>query len=372
MTLEFKNEVKYNDNEGFLEVYDNVLKIITSKDNSEINFKDMTFVTLNQTNKNELIIGLNDNTTTHLYLLNSDKDYTHMINYINERIIKINSPQEITDKAEQATNDHIVSKSNDSVNQLQMTLPASILINKQTLYNYPDEAFIKEDLNGINYNIEANGELSVFDNFISLNTTYYELNLPYYMLNDITLKYSTHKYYKLKLNSGSLIQITPLDNNIKMLQKINVYIQSQIRSKSLAHNNLQTYPLQNYPIQQQNQQQYPQRNFQQNIPNNMPMNQKSKLIVFILHMIIPGLGYAYMGRWGKFIITPIAIFITLVIRNFFNQTLYYMTYRGGYEPGIPVAEYIILGLSLLTIVIWIYTLYNSITMVDKYNRGLPY
>ena len=29
------------------------------------------------------------------------------------------------------------------------------------------------------------------------------------MLNDIKLKYSTNKYYELKLNVGSLIKITP-------------------------------------------------------------------------------------------------------------------------------------------------------------------
>jgi len=157
-----------------------------------------------------------------------------------------------------------------------------------------------------------------------------------------------------------------------MLQETCFYIQKQIKTNTLYNPNLQTYPMQNYLMQQQFQQQYPQRNIQQNTPNNMPLNQKSKLIVLILHIIIPGLGYAYMGRWGKFIITPIAMFVTLVIRNFFNQTPNYMIYKGGYEPGIPLAEYIILGLSLLMIGIWIYTSYNSITIVDKYNRGLPY
>ena len=67
MTLEFKNEVKYNDNEGFIEVHENMLKITTSKEDSEINFKDIKFVTLNHINQNELIIGLNDNITTSLH-----------------------------------------------------------------------------------------------------------------------------------------------------------------------------------------------------------------------------------------------------------------------------------------------------------------
>lgn len=376
MTLKYKNEVKYDDVNGSLEVYDNMLKITTSKDDSEINFKDIKFVTLNQVNKTELIVGLKDNTTTNLYLLNSDdEDSSHMVNYINESIVKLNKPQETTDEQKESTNDENTSQTSTNTNQLQYVLPVSIRINRQILYNYPNEVFIKQNLNGNKYNLECKGELNVLDNFISLNTIYYEFNLPYYMLKNIKLN-STHQTYDLELNVGSLVQITPLNANLKKKQEICTYIQKQIETKSLYNNNLQTYPMQNHQIQQQNQQQQfsqsYQPNYQQQAYNQMPMNQKSKLIVLILHIIIPGLGYAYMGRWGKFIITPIAMFVTLVIRNFFNQTLNYMIYRGGYEPGIPLAEYIILGLSLLMIGIWIYTLYNSITMVDKYNRGQPY
>ena len=121
-----------------------------------------------------------------------------------------------------------------------------------------------------------------------------------------------------------------------------------------------------------NQQLYQQNNFQQATNYQMPRSQKSKLIVVILHILFPGLGYAYMNRWGKFLITPIAMFITAVIRSFFMGTLDYMIRTDPYASGIWLAEDIVIGLGLLIIIIWIYALINSIGMVDKYNKGLPY
>lgn len=380
MSIQFKHEVKYNDIIGFLEVHEKMLKINTSSNNTEINFNDIKFAFLNQNNGNELIIGLNDNTTMSLYLLDSGiTDYSYMLNYINSSVIEGNSQGEDTGSLSKTQSNEEISNINK--NDLQMSMPASISINKNDLYNLHEESFIKKDLSTMKSNLKTDGEFSVYDNYISIDTQYYELNIPYNLLNDIELNDLVTKLYTLKLNNGSLIHITSKNTDVHILRQTYNFINDKLASNT-TYNNKEVYPIQNnHLIQQQYPQQnmaphiqqpYLQSNYQQATSYQIPHNQKSKLIVIILHIIFPGLGYAYMNRWGKFIITPIAILVTAALRTFFENTLNYMLYTDPSASGIWLTEDIVSGLSILIILIWIYTLINSVYMVDKYNKGLPY
>lgn len=106
-------------------------------------------------------------------------------------------------------------------------------------------------------------------------------------------------------------------------------------------NNQQTYgqPMNQYGNYQQN-------NYQQN--QNMPQNQKSKIVGLILNMLIVGLGYAYVGKWGEGI-------VLLVI--------YSIMFFLGFALLFPF---------IIALIIWIYSLFKTNEMIDKYNQGLPY
>lgn len=380
MSIQFKHEVKYNDVDGYLEVHENMLKINTSTENSDIYYKDIKFVFISQVNNKELIIGLDDNTNISLYLSDSENfNYSHMLNYINTAIIEYNSPKEGNDNLTETVSNEDGSKSHKKLNRLHINLPVSISINKDLLYKFHEESFIKQDIRDLKANLKKDGEFSVYDEYISLDTEYYELNLPYNVLADIEFKELFTRLYTLKLNDGSFIYITHKNSSTDELRKTYTFIHSQILDPSLYQQVIlkeDNQSIQQQPPQQNMQplmqQPYPQNNFQQAPAYQLPSSQKSKLIVVILHILFPGLGYAYMNRWGKFLITPIAMFITAVIRSFFMGTLDYMIRTDPYASGIWLAEDIVIGLGLLIIIIWVYALINSIGMVDKYNKGLPY
>ena len=65
-------------------------------------------------------------------------------------------------------------------------------------------------------------------------------------------------------------------------------------------------------------------------------------------MLIVGLGYAYVGKWGEGIVL-LVVYIIMFSLGFFLIF-----------PWI-----IALG-------IWIYSLFKTNDMIDKYNQGLPY
>lgn len=79
-----------------------------------------------------------------------------------------------------------------------------------------------------------------------------------------------------------------------------------------------------------------------------PQNQKSKLIGIILNVIIPGLGYGYVGKWGE----GIVIFVLYMIMWFLGLILI-----------LPL---------IIAFIIWIYSLVKTNEMIDRYNRGLTY
>ena len=81
--------------------------------------------------------------------------------------------------------------------------------------------------------------------------------------------------------------------------------------------------------------------------NQVPMNKKSVLVAIILHLLLVGLGYTYLNKWGKFL-------IVLIVEIFCALTSWLV---------IP---------AIIGLILWLYALIDCITMVGKYNNGEQY
>ncbi|RAP54764.1 MAG: hypothetical protein BZ137_00520 [Methanosphaera sp. rholeuAM130] len=104
----------------------------------------------------------------------------------------------------------------------------------------------------------------------------------------------------------------------------------------------------NIPVQQDTQIKKPYDNQGFVNQTNRPANQKSKLVGFLLNFFIPGLGYGYVNKWKEGAI----IFV-----------IYHIIWLSGFVLLFPF---------LIAFVIWIYSLIKTMSMIDKYNKGLPY
>lgn len=137
------------------------------------------------------------------------------------------------------------------------------------------------------------------------------------------------------------VQYAPPANNANQYQPQNTQQfnnSNQYQQQNYQQfNNANQYQPQNYQYNNQNQ-------FQQ---NNMPLNQKSKAVGIILNILLVGLGYAYVGKWGEGIVLAV-IYLILIMLSFLVFPLF------------------------IAIVLWIYSLIKTNDMIDKYNKGLPY
>ena len=136
---------------------------------------------------------------------------------------------------------------------------------------------------------------------------------------------------------------TPLRNN-----------PSNLQDNTPIPNNQQT----NMPVQTNTQIQKPYDN--QGFNNqgynqaNVPINQKSKLVGFLLNFFIPGLGYGYVDKWKEGVMIFVAYFV--------------LSFLGWILLIILIGAIFLLAAFIL----WIYSLIKTMDMIDKYNNGLPY
>lgn len=98
--------------------------------------------------------------------------------------------------------------------------------------------------------------------------------------------------------------------------------------------------------QYDNTQQY--NNNQQYTQQSQPFNKKSKIIGLILNILVVGLGYAYVGKWGEGLVL-LALYLLMWILGFF-----------------------LLFPWIIALALWIYSLIKTNNMIDNYNNGLPY
>ena len=110
----------------------------------------------------------------------------------------------------------------------------------------------------------------------------------------------------------------------------------------------------NIPVQANTQIQNPYNNTGFNQQANVPINQKSKIVGFLLNFFVPGLGYGYVDRWKEGLMIFLANIVLTTLGWLFLIFL------------IGIIFFI------ASFILWIYSLIKTMDMIDKYNKGLPY
>ena len=152
-------------------------------------------------------------------------------------------------------------------------------------------------------------------------------------------------------------QETPIPEQTPIQQEANTQPQQEYNQQyNQQQQQYNQVPQQQYnnPANTNQQMQNPYNNNYQNGYNNYqqnqyqrPQNQKSKAIGLILNFIIVGGGYMYVGKWGE----GIAILVIYIIL---------------------LALAVLIFPLIIAIILWIYTLFKTNDMIDKYNAGMPY
>lgn len=234
------------------------------------------------------------------------------------------------------------------------SVPCELKLNKNLIFNSGNLCKIKRNLDLQNYTYSELGDLKVFETHLKILTNSLELIIPYNKINEI--KPNNYSLELILLDSSNIF----LENIPAVLfNEIFSYINGQIMNppEYLNENSYvsQVSQLSNSFTQSpMEMQQQPVNNYSNNIEYNAPRNHKSKIVGLILNMLVVGLGYAYVGKWGDG-------FILLVI------------YTALIAFGIL---FLVIGIGLLfilgAIILWIYSLFKTNDMIDKYNAGLPY
>ena len=245
-------------------------------------------------------------------------------------------------------------KINNQVTLLN-TVSCNVRFNRNLLYLLGDLAKCAESIRK-DVMIRQFVNLYVFDTHLMINNNNLELILPYNRLKDLkqsnnTLELIFHDDANIFLEEMPYSDATEIAEFV--IRKIinppayNANNNSAMTPSTQFNNSLSQ--TQSVVTQQQSYNQYTQDNYY-----HPPRNQKSKIIGLLLNMLVVGLGYAYVGKWGEAII----LFITYCILIFFGILL----------------SIILIGLVfiIIALILWIYTLFKTNEMIDKYNRGEPY
>ena len=136
----------------------------------------------------------------------------------------------------------------------------------------------------------------------------------------------------------------PLENNINDMNNLQNQNSNQIVNQNSNEQNVHHFSNQ----QMGNNQQYNTPNQYQQFNNITPQNKKSKIVGLILNMIVVGLGYAYVGKWGEGIVLFVVYLLMWVLGLFLIFPF------------------------VIAFALWVYSLVKTNEMIDKYNAGLPY
>jgi len=232
--------------------------------------------------------------------------------------------------------------------------PCVLKINKNTIYNLGNLCTLKAYPVCENYTYSEFGEFKVFETHLKIITNTLIITLPYNTLDEC--KQRNHQIELMRFdNSNIVLQNIPSDKFMKIFLFVNrkvldppEYINE---SPAVAPVNQLTNSF-NQSLQVSQQQ--PVNNYSVNNTYNQPLNKKSKIIGLLLNMFVVGLGYAYVGKWGEGFIL-LVIYTILIIFGFMSLI-------------IGIGFLFLLG----AIILWIYSLFKTNEMIDKYNAGLPY
>ena len=150
---------------------------------------------------------------------------------------------------------------------------------------------------------------------------------------------------KYCIKCGKQVIVENTENSVYTYQNNEVVTQeTSIEQQQVSQPDYTQQDYNNYNNQQGNFNQY------NNNPHNSqrPQNQKSKAVGIILNVLIVGLGYAYVGKWGE----GIVLLVVYLLMWFLGLFLLF--------PFI------------IAFALWIYSLVKTNEMIDKYNAGLPY
>lgn len=379
----FTHKIVYNNVVGTMNINGDKLSIRAMKNSRQVDLKFISRVFLSEISGSDLEIELKNGEVIHLVLTDPvGENFSNTLDYIDdfsdwshnesitndEKVVNTQQPQEPDESTEQGI---------ESENTTSSVVMADVTINKNLLYNLPNETFIKQDLNTItSMDFTKRSEFGVYPEYVSINNVVYELNIPYNVINAVELNDSLGLSLVVTLTNGGTFFVKP-DKYFKTRFN-NMYAQINYFTNNTPKSNMDLSSNYTYSIPQpQNNQYYMNPNMYnqqpqfQNYTNQVPRQNKSILIAVVLHLLLPGLGYAYLDRWGKFIITLIAIALTVIISLAVISIFSMVRYR-VYPTSIWLVDLIIMVLRLLPVLIWVYVLINTIMMVDKYNNRESY
>ena len=337
---------------GTLEVYDYRISINTNTTNRIITFDNIQRLHLNGKN---LEIFLIHGEVVNLVIIDDENNpFSNAYNFIQS---KIGSEEKYAAYRQ----------------EVLLNLNVPVTENKNLLYYLANETMLKQNLNFIQrFNIYEQSNILIFNDHIFIDNNVFSQNIPYSMMKNITFNDNNPLFNKSDQNSimcpveiflfnGSNIvfNFKEYEKNIAyqlynmILPKIqNHFTQNNTQQHSNYNMNYQN--TQYNPNMQQNTNQYNQQNtnYNQQNPNYNPYtnnyqvqrNQKSVLIAIILHLLLVGLGYGYIGKWDNFFIILAVSFICLII------------------------SFLIIPIFIL-IIVWFYALINTIHLVERYNKG---
>ncbi|MBQ6218281.1 MAG: hypothetical protein IJH55_07045 [Romboutsia sp.] len=339
----FSYAIKTNEELGTLNIFEDHLVIKTNSVEESINFSSIK--SLNRDGINAKIINIETINKDLQVILVDDKlsKFNEAFNYINERI-----PKEVKNS------NKITFENQTEKKQVLLNINVRVTENKNLLTSLAQQTNLKQNLNYTEkINITELSNFIVYSDSISIDNPVYSQTLPLSMIVNISLKENNSIIEQIQQSDVKHTVEILLSNNSNIVLEFNeletnyaFQVYNTILPR-LQHQNISAEQV-NYN-QQQNQYQNNNQQFQNNninYPNNYQprVNQKNVIVAIILHILLCGLGYVYIGKLDKFIIALVVIFICFLTAIFI----------------IPL---------ILGIVLWFYFLFDTIKLVEKYNQG---
>jgi len=231
------------------------------------------------------------------------------------------------------------------------TLNCTIIENINTIYRLEEFTRFKKDISSLNKNsFDEKGLIIIYEDYIKIENEYYLHNIQYDNLKEIKIINNNTNFWNLIFKNDEEISIE-FNSNDKIIENSGNYINQKIINSHTNINSQNKYNLNN-----NNHRYYNSTNNSQQFTNKN-VKTKNKETAIILHLILPGLGYAYLDKIPKFIIVLIPIVIcALIVSYFWNSAFYY----GG--PSMLIFQiFFIVGL-----IIWIGSLIDTIKEYEKY------
>ncbi|RAP54231.1 MAG: hypothetical protein BZ137_03340 [Methanosphaera sp. rholeuAM130] len=274
----------------------------------------------------------------------------------NDNIISQSSYHDTTNDKQ---NNDSIPKESDNKNDIgELSTYTKITVNKNLLYNMPpNECTIKKDLSKHKLNLTEEGLCRVYNNCVRVDTSTFELILPYAEIFQSTFNYSLNSSLNILLNNAGNIIVHSNDENKESLRQMaqvieyhtyNTYLQNNIQQNRQLTNEEQTLLAKEYRERTQ-------------------PGKKSMLFAVLLHVfILPGLAYGYVGKWDRFFVTLILLLISLVFSAFIAAFILSIGMSQN-EIIQGICTTISTFISMIPFAVWSIALLDSTKYVNNHN-----